>query len=585
MTNIDAKRHDRTALEAALREAGATIKGNVVKCPFHDDKHPSGSVYADSEGIWRYKCNAGSCGFGGDIFDVLAKATGRDVKDVLRDERPAGTSSRSSRRERVFGSIQEVRQALAGVGDIQREHRYENKYVGRPDLVVFRMQTAHGKTFRQCSPVPYKAGQWQLKSPKKPWPLYRRDEIKDADEVIVVEGEKCVEALVAVGIKAVTTAPCGAGKAQHCDWRILAGKRVYLWPDADDAGRAHMKGVRAELEKLDPAPDVRIIDPADNDLLEGEDVVDLIEQCRVTDLDVVTVIDRGCALAKSFNVSSGLRDRIEATIDGTWSDVPWPWAKLTQLSRALLPQTVTVLCGTPGAAKSFWLFKSLVTWQAAGVPWACLALEEDRTYHLARVMALREHKVELIDPEYQRDNPEEIRAAYERQRPFLDTFGRRLWDAPIEAMTLEAVTDWVRCRARDGARVIAVDPVTAAVATAKPWVADSKFITNVKAIVRSYDCSLILVTHPKKGSKMIGLDDLAGGSSYQRLAQTVLWLERTQTPEQAVVMGPLGRYDTEVRHRLHLCKTRNGRGHGLSLGFEVDWPRLGFRELGVLIDE
>jgi len=200
-------------------------------------------------------------------------------------------------------------------------------------------------------------------------------------------------------------------------------------------------------------------------------------------------------------------------------------------------------------------------------------------------MAIRERNVDLLDPEFQKSNPDIVRAAYERQRLFLDAFGKRLWDAPVEPLSLDMVTSWVRDRAREGNRIVAVDPVTAAAASEKAWVADAKFITAVKSIVRSRDCSLILVTHPKKGARMIGLDDLAGGASYQRLSQSILWLERLQTTENAVILGPLGRFETPIKHKLHLCKTRNGRGHGLSLAFEIDWPTLSFQEYGVIADE
>ncbi|MDY0355869.1 MAG: AAA family ATPase [Sedimentisphaerales bacterium] len=585
MTTTEAKRRDRAALEAELRAAGATIKGAAVRCPFHDDRHPSGSIYADGDGIWRFKCNAASCGFGGDLYDVRARATGRDIKDILRDENPRSASPRSESRERVFATLDEVRAAISTAGHIEAEYGYDNPHVpNRPDMIVFRLRTPEGKSFRQASPAPYKPG-WVLRAPKKPWPLYNRSAILDAKDAIVVEGEKCVEALKSIGIAAVTTSPCGAGKGRHADWRILAGKRVFLWPDADDVGRQHMKEVMQIIETLDPAPEIHLIEPTDLDLIDHEDAADLIAMCHKTGEDVVAVIDRACALSKTFSISSGLRERIEDTISGKWSDVAWPWPKLTRLSRALLPQTVTILCGTPGAAKSFFLFKSLIAWQEAGIPWACLALEEDRVYHLHRVMAIRERNVDLLDPEFQKSNPDIVRAAYERQRLFLDAFGKRLWDAPVEPLSLDMVTSWVRDRAREGNRIVAVDPVTAAAASEKAWVADAKFITAVKSIVRSRDCSLILVTHPKKGARMIGLDDLAGGASYQRLSQSILWLERLQTTENAVILGPLGRFETPIKHKLHLCKTRNGRGHGLSLAFEIDWPTLSFQEYGVIADE
>jgi hypothetical protein len=575
------QRHDRSALEAELKAAGAEIRGNAVKCPFHDDRHASGSIYQGDDGAWRFKCCAASCGVGGDLFDLRARVSGRSLEDVLREANPDARPHAQRSAERVFKDLADLRLAAATAGRIEAEYQYTDPDTGKIDLLVFRLKTPEGKAFRQCHSVP---GGWVQRAPAKPWPLYRRAEIRTADEILIVEGEKVSDALNGIGVIA-TTSPAGAGKAVHADWTPVAGKRVWLWPDQDSPGRSHMKDVAAILDRLDPSPTVRYIEPDNLDLGDKEDAFDFIEQCRVAGMDprqaVLDVMER----AKSLSLSSGLRDRIEDTISGKWADVPWPWGNLTRLSRALLPQTVTILCGTPGAAKSFMVFESLLAWFDAGIPIACLALEEDRTYHLQRVLAIRERNVELLDPEWQKANADDARAAYARHQSYLDRFGKRIWDAPLEPMSLDAISAWVRDRAREGCRVIVVDPITAALASDNPWVADSKFVNDMKAITRSHDASLLLVTHPKKGSKLVGLDDLAGGASYQRLSQCILWLERHKTPKHVTVLSDCGRFQTEISQTLHLSKCRNGRGHGMALGFKIDWPTLAFAEQGIVVKE
>lgn len=92
-------RRNGAAMLDALREAGADVsKPRSIRCPFHEDHNPSAGIYKTKSGIWRFKCHG--CGFGGDVFDVRARASGRDLADVLRDERGAGgergrTSSRN----------------------------------------------------------------------------------------------------------------------------------------------------------------------------------------------------------------------------------------------------------------------------------------------------------------------------------------------------------------------------------------------------------------------------------------------------------------------------------------------------------
>lgn len=63
------------------------------------------------------------------------------------------------------------------------------------------------------------------------------------EPVIVTEGEADCSALVKVGWQACGTVTGAAGCPNREPLMILAGHRVYLWPDADDAGTAHMQRV------------------------------------------------------------------------------------------------------------------------------------------------------------------------------------------------------------------------------------------------------------------------------------------------------------------------------------------------------
>jgi hypothetical protein len=133
---------------------------------------------------------------------------------------------------------------------IETTFKYTDPATGNVDLEVFRLLKTDGKkSFKQASPVP---GGWVLSAPPKPWPLYNRTRLKSAHTVIVVEGEKAVHALQSVLPEgfAATTSPCGAGKAAHADWSPVAGKRVYVWPDHDDAGRRHAADVVVLLQRL-----------------------------------------------------------------------------------------------------------------------------------------------------------------------------------------------------------------------------------------------------------------------------------------------------------------------------------------------
>ena len=75
-------RADKGRLVQALEDAGAEIRGNTVKCPFHGDRNASGGVH-EHNGGWRFTCQV--CGWNkgkgsGDVFDVLRVSRGLDFK-------------------------------------------------------------------------------------------------------------------------------------------------------------------------------------------------------------------------------------------------------------------------------------------------------------------------------------------------------------------------------------------------------------------------------------------------------------------------------------------------------------------------
>src|SRR4051812_4181633 len=76
--------------------------------------------------------------------------------------------------------------------------------------------------------------------------LYHEAELAGAAEVIVTEGEKDCDRLRSLGLVATTCAE-GSGKWQPRFARVLAGKRVVVLPDNDDAGRKHAGKVAAGL--------------------------------------------------------------------------------------------------------------------------------------------------------------------------------------------------------------------------------------------------------------------------------------------------------------------------------------------------
>jgi hypothetical protein len=578
LEQLKSLRTDRTVLENALVAVGAELKGTAIKCPFHEDTRPSGGIYQGSDGAWRFKCH--SCGWNGDVIDVQGKGNVTGLEKM--SSHASGRKQEGSRQATGSSSmtLEQIRRKMPG--QVTHEHVYHSAQ-GQEIMRIFRCEISGGKTYR---PIKQECGGWSFGQIEKPWPLYQLPKILKAQVVVVVEGEKVADALNALGVTA-TTGPHGAGKAEHCDWNPLAGKKVILWPDCDKPGRKHMDQVREKLKTLTPIPEIKALDPTILDLKIKEDAFDFIEQIKVLGGDVRAEVLKALHAAKRQSSAQGLRKLIDDTASGRREAVEWPFSQLSRLSRALLPGTVTLICGDPGATKSFFVLQCLAHWIEQGIPCGVFELEDDRAYHLNRTLAQRAACADLFDPAWIKANHGQAKALFDEHEMFLDKVGSAIFEAPDNQITLTELAQWVQDQCRAGNRIIAVDPVTAAEQTDNPWKADATFLDACKKAIRESGSSLILVTHPKKGNKgsVPGMDDLAGGAAYQRFAHCILWIEKHKELKSKTVKTEMGRLRMEINRTIHICKSRNGPGAGLQLAYQFDGASLLFGEQGILVKD
>ena len=81
--------------------------------------------------------------------------------------------------------------------------------------------------------------------------------------MIVTEGEKAADAAGELLPDYVAiTSPGGSKAAAAADWSMLAGRKVTIWPDADEPGQAYARQVAEILAKLSPLPSIAIAKPA-----------------------------------------------------------------------------------------------------------------------------------------------------------------------------------------------------------------------------------------------------------------------------------------------------------------------------------
>ncbi len=179
----------------------------------------------DKAGLWTDRAT----GAGGDIFDLIAVRSGLDVQadfiGVL--QRAAEIMGRApltpARGQRRTPPVDDLGPATAKWDYLDAS--------GQLLAVVYRYDPpGRRKEFR-----PWDARRRKM-APPEPRPLYHQPGLTGAAQVILVEGEKCAQALIDAGITATTAMHGANAPVEKTDWSPLAGKSVLIWPDRDKPG-------------------------------------------------------------------------------------------------------------------------------------------------------------------------------------------------------------------------------------------------------------------------------------------------------------------------------------------------------------
>ncbi len=601
----DSAKRDRSQLEHELKLAGATnTDRKSLKCPFHDDTRPSAQIRETPSGFWQFTCFV--CAISDDVWALRARVQGRDVGDVLKEA--AGMEPRSDYTPRQLPPAQAIVKAekpkppvqyFDTIEDliesyrrrrpydvIEEKNAYTDPRTGAADFYTIRIQPHDDpkKTFKQASRT--EAG-WVMEGIKGSAPLFNRGRIEKCEKILIVEGEKCVRAVTAIGIQGVaaTTSPGGSSAAGKADWSPLAGKHCYVWRDNDEPGMKYEATVIAELAKLDPPCLIYRIRVEELELPPKGDVADYLNEESMTNAEKVASLQLVMFDAEPLHVTSALEKKFDAIIAGEYRAIPFLQKPLlSENSKAIMPGMLTTLCGEPGAGKSFWILEDFWRWSLKGERVKLLMLEDDDAFHQNRALAQMSGYAELLDPDYVLAHPEVAKRIFAEYREPLEAFSRNMKVATGQ-MSLDEIAKWVIMHAEAGVRVIGVDPITAAKASDKPWIEDQKFLFTVKAVLERTGASLILNTHPRMGQAgKPSLSGMAGGAAYPRFSQTVIWLKNFDKVQDARVWDGYTYTTTSHKQVAQIRKCRNGKGQGKQIAINLNFQNLCFDEHGE-IDE
>ena len=136
---------------------------------------------------------------------------------------------------------------------------------------------------------------WDVKrrkmAPPDPRPLYNQPGLIAASQVVLVEGEKCAQALINAGVAATTAMHGANAPVDKTDWSPLAGKAVLIWPDKDKPGWDYADRASQAVLTAGAASCHILYPPTDRP--EGWDAADALDQ----GFDVADFIANGPRMA------------------------------------------------------------------------------------------------------------------------------------------------------------------------------------------------------------------------------------------------------------------------------------------------
>ena len=182
-------------------------------------------------GLWTDRAT----GEGGDVLALFARRCGLDMrtefKQVLDKAQewlghsffiPANAVSKHRSKTAVSD--------LDDLGPVTAKWNYQDAQ-GHLIAVVKRYDPpGRRKQFRP----------WDAKlrraAPPDPRPLFNQPGVFLSTHVVLVEGEKCAQALIDLGVCATTAMQGANAPIDKTDWAPLIGKHVLIWPDRDKPG-------------------------------------------------------------------------------------------------------------------------------------------------------------------------------------------------------------------------------------------------------------------------------------------------------------------------------------------------------------
>ncbi len=446
-------------------------------------------------------------GEGGDIFALWQVARGLpSFRETLKDAAEyagatANTPRRTPKRKNPKGG-----EAWGAPSCVYRYTDANGKLIAEIERYDWEKDGERKKTFR-----PWDVARRSYTHPETR-PLYNLPNIASAPEIVLVEGEKAADALIAQNIDATTAMGGSNAPLEKTDWTPLRGRKVLIWPDNDEAGGAYAHRLKGHLE-AQGALAVSILkvpvgkpekwDAAD---AEGEDLGALIRSMR--------------------SESSQISQRTSLFFPASDFNGTLPPPRQWHVDELIPANQVTMLGGDGGVGKSL-LALQLAFSTAAAVPWIgrhpatgptiYISAEDDRDELHRRVsdIAAQEGRSlgDLSNLILRSLAGEDALLAVADSRqgtlqttPLLAELDQALGDYGASLLVLDTLADFHSGQEND--RAVA-----------------RQFIGILRGLALRHECTVLLLAHPSLTGISSG-SGLSGSTAWNNSVRSRLYFER-----------------------------------------------------------
>jgi len=350
-------------------------------------------------------------------------------------------------------------------------------------------------------------------------PLYNIPGILRSPSVVFVEGEKAAQALIDRGIEATCVMGGSNSPLDRTDLTPLQGKKVTIWPDADEPGRKFAAGVAQALKDI--AADITLVEPPE-DAPQGWDAADTDEPGRYLGQAEAPTAQQLAPLPLEW------AGEAKPVIDGFWLIDDW------------LPSSgIAAVYGHPGSGKSF-LALHMAAHIASGKEWAGRHVErglvvyvvaEGATGFRNRMYAMRENG------EIAPDAP----LAY-----IATPIDMQAEDGDVQALiqTIRVATEAKGVKPA----MIVLDTLSKTFGAGKENTDDMvNYVNNCQRVASAFTCLTLVVHHRPKDQES---RDLRGHSSLRGNVDTTILVEAGDIKTATTLKQKDGEDNVQVRFKL-----------------------------------